>query len=256
MAKTNSGTHTLEKGLIVLEYIAENKTTNLTQLSKSLGMNISTLYRYLTTYKKRGYLSQDDNDAYFLTDKLMKMASGIVPQMEMRNIALPYLDQLAEITPHNGSIGFWNGKDILYLAQKRPQLISIFVVGETIPAYCSALGKSILAYLPEEELDEYIRKTPLVSFTKKTTSSKEKLYKELAQIRKNGYSVMDGELVLGLFGVAVPIFAGEKIPKYAISLSSSLNEDIQNNIDKMIIHLKSISEQISDKVISLNNLRK
>lgn len=251
MKKPATGTQTLEKGLTVLEYIVENKTSNLTHISKHLGMNKSTTYRHLTTLKNKGYISQDENDAYFLTDKLMKMATGIVPQMEMRNIANPYLEQLANITPHNGSIGFWNGKDILYLAQKRPQLISIFVVGETIPAYCSALGKSILAYLPEKELEDYLAKTPFISFTKNTTNTKEKLYKELEFVRKNGYSIMDGEMVLGLYGVAVPIFAGEKVPKYAISLSSSMNEDIQKNRDKMIIHLKSISEQISDKVISL-----
>lgn len=248
------GTQTLEKGLLVLECIVESKTTSLTKLAKHLGMNKSTLYRYLTSYKKMGYIGQDENDGYFLTDKLIKMASGVVPQMEIRNIALPYLNSLAKLTEFNSNIGFWNGKEILYLAQKRPHPIPTFMVGETIPAYCSALGKAILAYLPENELEEYFKKITFTSFTANTITTVDKLRQDLLDIRKLGYAVMNGEMVLGLFGVAIPIFAGHTVPKYAISLASSLDRDFNDFIAKSMVHLKNVAEQISNDFINHKNI--
>ncbi len=241
-------TQTLEKSLLILEYLVEVKTSSLTKLAKQLGMHKSTAYRHLATYKKLGYISQDENDGYYLTDKLMKMASGVVPQMEIRELTLPYLVKLATLTSSNTNIGFWNGKEILYLAQKRPYPISPFVVGETIPAYCSALGKAILAYLPEKELAEYT-KTEFIKFTKKTIISKDLFYEEIEKIKNNGYALMDEEILLGLYGVAVPIFTGEKVPKYAISVASSLVENIEELLENSLDELQKTAKQISKEIM-------
>ncbi len=252
--KKVGGAQTLEKGLLTLEYVVENKTVSLTKLAKQMGINKSTLYRYLSTLKRMGYLSQDENDGYFLTDKLMKMAMGVVPQMEIRTVALEYLTGLANQTEYNSNLGFWNGKEILYLAQKRPHPIGPFMVGETIPAYCSALGKAILAFLPEQEVEEYVAKTRFKTFTPATTASPEQLRAELAGVREQGYAVMNGEMLTGLVGVAVPIFISGTTPKYALSLAGSLYGDVRQFADQCVPLLQMAAKAIADRVEQHNNM--
>lgn len=252
--KKVGGAQTFEKGLLTLEYIVENKTVSLTKLAKQMGINKSTLYRYLSTLKRLGYLSQDENDGYFLTDKLMKMAMGVVPQMEIRTIALEYLSALSSQTEFNSNLGFWNGKEILYLAQKRPHPIGSFMVGETIPAYCSALGKAILAFLPEEEIKEYISKTRFKTFTPQTTSSSQQLLAELAVVREQGYALMNGEMLTGLVGVAVPLFISGSTPKYALSLAGALYGDVRHFVSQCVPLLQTTARAIAGKVEQHNNM--
>lgn len=252
--KKAAGAQTLEKGLLTLEYVVENKTVSLTKLARQMGLNKSTLYRYLSTLKRMGYLSQDENDGYFLTDKLMKMAIGVVPQMEIRTIALEYLTALANQTELNSNLGFWNGKEVLYLAQKRPHPIGAFMVGETIPAYCSALGKAILAFLPEDEVEEYIGRTRFKIFTPTTTATPAQLREDLANVRKEGYAVMNGEMLTGLAGVAVPIFISGTTPRYALSLAGSLCGDIRHFVAQCVPLLQMAAKDIADRVEQHNNM--
>lgn len=252
--KKVGGAQTFEKGLLTLEYIVENKTVSLTKLAKQMGINKSTLYRYLSTLKRMGYLTQDENDGYFLTDKLMKMATGVVPQMEIRNVALEYLAALANQTEFNSNLGFWNGKEILYLAQKRPHPLGPFMVGETIPAYCSALGKAVLAFLPEEEREAYIAQTRFKTFTPSTTANPEQLREELERVREQGYAVMNGEMLMGLIGVAVPLFISGSTPKYALSLAGAFYGDVARFVSECVPLLHEAAAAISQRVERHNKM--
>lgn len=250
----NTGAQTLEKGLFTLECVVDHKTVSITKLAKQMGINKSTLYRYLTTLKKMGYLAQDENDGYYLTDKLMKMASGVVPQMEIRELVLPYLEEMARLSGYNSNLGFWNGIEILYLAQKRPHPFAGFSVGETIPAYCSALGKAILAHLSEKDLQEYINRVEFKKYSKKTVTDAESLLKELEEIRVKGFALMDGEMLDGLIGIALPLQLDSNFPVYAISLAGSKESNTENFVAACLPILQKAALEISAKIIKRNSM--
>lgn len=250
----NVGAQTLEKGLFALECVVEHKTVSITKLAKQMGLNKSTLYRYLSTLKKMGYLAQDENDGYYLTDKLMKMAAGVVPQMEIRELVLPYLEEMARLSGYNSNLGFWNGSEILYLAQKRPHPFAGFSVGETIPAYCSALGKVILANLPDKILQDYLSKVEFIKFSRSTVTDVDSLVKELEEVKTSGFALMDGEMLDGLIGVALPLQLDSHYPLYAISLAGSKQTSAEDFVGKCLPILHKAALEISTKIIKRNNM--
>ena len=141
---------TFEKGLQLLEYLVEHKVVSVTSIAKLMGIQKSASYRFLNTLRLHGYVEQDQHNNYILTDKVSKMGNGIVPRMEFRHIVSRFLDELAKRNCKDGicNLGKWNGKEIVYEVQSANFEYAQYSVGRTVPAYCSALGKAILAHLP------------------------------------------------------------------------------------------------------------
>lgn len=247
MAKNSTAlVQTFEKGLQVLEYLVEHKIVSVTNISKLMGIQKSAGYRFLNTLRLHGYVEQDDHNNYLLTDKITKMGNGIVPKMEFRHIVSRFLDELAKRNDKDGvcNLGKWNGKEVVYEVQSANFDYAQFSVGQTVPAYCSALGKAILAHLPEATVNSYIQRTPFAAFTEKTCTTGERLIQELQEIREKGYAVMDGELYLPLKGLAVPLITGNGPVRYAISSTRTLYGPIDLFIEDMLVPLQETAQDI------------
>lgn len=238
---------TLEKGLQLLEFIVEMKKVTVTSVAKRMGMQKSASYRFLSTLRLHGYVDKDQHNNYVLTDKLSKLGKGILPKREFDQIALQFLDELSKKNKENNGIcnlGMWNGREIVYMLQSTNSNYAQFSVGCTVPAYCSALGKAILAHLPEKELMAYIQKTEFSTFTETTTSSPEELLKDLEEVRRNGYAIMDGELYPLLKGLAVPIISKKLPVKYAVSVTQTIYGPITHFLETMLTPLKDTVEDL------------
>lgn len=238
---------TFEKGLQLLELLVEEKHVTVTSVAKRMGMQKSASYRFLSTLRLHGYVDKDQHNNYVLTDKLSKLGKGILPKRDFDQIAIQFLDELAKKNKDNNGIcnlGMWNGKDIVYRLQSTNSSYAQFSVGHSVPAYCSALGKAILAHLPEKDLNAYLQRTEFATFTEKTTSSPEQLLRDLEEVRKRGYAVMDGELYPSLKGLAIPILS-EKVPvKYAVSVTQTIYGPIEDFVDSMIGPLRDTVEDL------------
>ena len=193
---------TFEKGLQLLEYLVEHKVVSVTSIAKLMGIQKSASYRFLNTLRLHGYVEQDQHNNYILTDKVSKMGNGIVPRMEFRHIVSRFLDELAKRNCKDGicNLGKWNGKEIVYEVQSANFEYAQYSVGRTVPAYCSALGKAILAHLPEAALATYIQRTPMEGFTEKTCTTEERLRAELQEVRGSGMPCRWGHEAMGRDG--------------------------------------------------------
>ena len=244
---SNAFVQTFEKGLQILEYLVEEKTVSVTGVAKRMGMQKSASYRFLSTLRLHGYVDKDQHNNYVLTDKLSKLGKGILPKRDFDQIAIQFLDELAKKNKDNNGIcnlGMWNGKDIVYRLQSTNSSYAQFSVGRSVPAYCSALGKAILAHLPEKDLNAYLQRTEFATFTEKTTSSPEQLLRDLEEVRKRGYAVMDGELYPSLKGLAIPILS-EKVPvKYAVSVTQTIYGPIDGFVNAMLGPLRDTVEDL------------
>ena len=212
---SNAFVQTFEKGLQILEYLVEEKTVSVTGVAKRMGIQKSASYRFLNTLRLHGYVDKDQHNSYRLTDRLSKLGKGMVPKREFYNIVAQFLDNLAKKNKENNGIcnlGMWNGKEIVYMVQSANDKYMLLTVGSTVPAYCSALGKAVLAYLPDEALENYIQRTEFVTFTESTVNSAERLRADLQAVREKGYALMDDELYPGLIGC-------EKVDDYTVNVS-------------------------------------
>ena len=184
---SNAFVQTFEKGLQILEYLVEEKTVSVTGVAKRMGIQKSASYRFLNTLRLHGYVDKDQHNSYRLTDRLSKLGKGMVPKREFYNIVAQFLDNLAKKNKENNGIcnlGMWNGKEIVYMVQSANDKYMLLTVGSTVPAYCSALGKAVLAYLPDEALENYIQRTEFVTFTESTVNSAERLRADLQAVRE------------------------------------------------------------------------
>ncbi len=242
---------TFEKGLQLLELLVEEKHVTVTSVAKRMGMQKSASYRFLSTLRLHGYVDKDQHNNYVLTDKLSKLGKGILPKRDFDQIAIQFLDELAKKNKENNGIcnlGMWNGKEIVYRLQSTNSSYAQFSVGRTVPAYCSALGKAILAHLPEKELTAYLQRTDFATFTETTTSSPEQLLRDLEEVREKGYALMDGELYPSLKGLAIPILSAKVPVRYAVSVTQTLYGPVDDFVEHMLGPLRETVEDLMSYV--------
>jgi IclR family transcriptional regulator, KDG regulon repressor len=212
----------LAKGLKILELLAKNETMTVTGVSESLGINRASSHRFLATLRELDYVDKDENAKYCLTFKVMELSMQFLGRLEILNIARPFLKELSASFNETVNLGFFNGKKVVHIDKiDSPELLKIDAsLGTSTPAYCTALGKTILAHLPPKRLEDYFANIDLRPLTPHTVTSKDLLLKELANIRENGYAIDDEELVTGLRCIGAPVFDHTGRVRYAVSVSS------------------------------------
>jgi IclR family acetate operon transcriptional repressor len=150
----------------------------------------------------------------------------------MRLEALPHLDKLAHEMGERANLGILHRNELLYLAGvEKPGLPTIYSrFGKTAPAYCSSLGKAILAHLPGSMLDVYFAEVPLESRTENTITDEATLRKELAEARRQGYAVDREEHIPGLYCISSAIIV-DGTPIGSIGVTARSLEPLLENIE-------------------------
>lgn len=202
---------TLEKGLRILELLASDEAAGgltLTELSRRLGMHRTTLFRFLTTLRDRGYVERDHaGDRYLLGMRVLHLSAGLLSRLDIRHVARPVLLSLRDETQELVHLAVLDGPDVITVERVAgTHAVSLQTdIGERRPAYCTASGKAMLAWLPDGEVDQVMaRGTPPV--TARTITTPEAMRRHLTLVREAGYAVDDEERIAGVRCVAAPIF--------------------------------------------------
>ena len=240
----------IDKTLSVLEVISENaKGLSLADVVKSVGIPKTTAFRILEILSAREYVTWNkDNERYSIGIKALEIGiSGLIGQ-DLVEVSIPYLQELSATVGETSFLTVYNNGDVVYLykAEGTSSIQTTATLGSRRPAYCTALGKVILANLPIEETDRIFEKK-LEKFTDKTVVDRIRLYEEFANIRRDGYSVDDEGIEYGLFCMAVPIynFTGNVIA--AISVSGPIKR-VNENRELVIEELKNVGGVISKRL--------
>ncbi|MBW1712255.1 MAG: IclR family transcriptional regulator [Deltaproteobacteria bacterium] len=208
----------------ILESFSFEKTsyTN-TELSKKLGLNKSTLTRLLCSLEKSKFLMRDSKTGeYRLTHKLYGIASVYLSQLSLHNEAMPLLSDLAHWSGETVHLAVLDEFDVLYIDKiESPQSIGMKSrIGMRVPAYCTAVGKILLAHLEEDRLEALLRSAELKAHTPKTITDPQELKGHLSQIRKQGYAVDNSEHETEVKCVAAPVRDNTGLVVAAISISA------------------------------------
>jgi IclR family pca regulon transcriptional regulator len=224
MVSTEGSTGTsqsLERGLAILSsFHSDRALIGVSELSRELHLSRSTAHRYVATLAKLGYLQQDpDSKRYRLGPKVLDLGFSAINSMDVREISAPYLRQLSDETGFTVNLAILDGTDVVYIERCRTagpgqrEIDLNLHVGSRLPAYCTAMGKAILAFVAEERLEEIIPRIEFVPRGPNTLTSASAFRAELQRIRASGIAVNDEELAYGLRSIAAPIHshAGEVV---------------------------------------------
>lgn len=218
----------LVRGLAILSSFSEDEPLlGITDLAGKLELNKSTVHRYVHTLKTLGYLEQDeDTRKYRLGVRVMDLGVTVLGGMELRQVALPYLENLATTFGHTVNMSVLDQNEIIYVERVRTGKIGNFElhVGTRLPAYCTAMGKVLLAYLPAVELDRVLSTIVLEPRGPNTITAEADLRAELQQVVAQGYAINDEELAHGLRSVAAPVRSrrGEVVAAINMAVQASL----------------------------------
>ncbi|MBC2836261.1 IclR family transcriptional regulator [Gemmobacter straminiformis] len=219
------GDGTVGKALDVLDMVAgAGHPVRFTDLLERSAYPKATLYRLLQTLTHQGMLAYDpDRQLYSLGVRLVRLAHAAWATSSLAPIARPYLDELSAETGETIHLAQMDNGQVLYV-DKRNALkpVEMFAqAGKVGPAYCTGVGKAMLAFLPEEEIERVIQRQSFHRFTEGTLDTPEKLRAELRAIRERGYAFDREEHEPGIICCAAPILTRSGRVIGALSVTST-----------------------------------
>jgi IclR family transcriptional regulator, KDG regulon repressor len=245
--KVNSN---IDKTLNVLEAISQNaKGLSLADIVKTVGLPKTTTFRILEVLAAREYVTWNaDTERYTIGIKALEIGISGLIGLDIVDVAIPYLQDLSAAVGETSFLAVYNDGDVVYLykAEGRGSIQTTAHLGSRRPAYCTALGKVILAHQAIEETDRVLEKKR-IKFTEKTVTDRIRLYEEFAAIRRDGYAVDDEGIEVGLYCLAVPIYNYTGAVIAAISVSGPIRRFAENQ-EKIVGELKSVGATISKRL--------
>lgn len=242
----------LNKTFSILEILLQHGSAmNMTEISGKLKLYPSTIHRILDTLKYWGYVEQDSHtQKYQLGLKVLELGMTKLHQMDLAKEATPYLKELVKQCNETIHLGVLEDDEVMYLAKEESSqtIRMISYVGKRAPLHCTALGKVLLAYMPEEKRRKILQYKGLPRLTERTITDKGELEKELAKIREQGFALDREEHEKDIRCIAAPIrnYQGDVVA--AISISSPvfrIDVNTQDNLKKALLETtKKISKRL------------
>jgi IclR family pca regulon transcriptional regulator len=246
----------LERGLAILGcFTAEHPVLGIADIAEELGMSRSTTHRYVTTLLALGYLEQGRSRKYRLGLRVTDLGMSALNSTGLREHVHPFLEELRERTGYTIGLAILDGAEILYVDRarswrraERETDLGLYP-GSRMPAYCTAMGKVLLAYLPDEVQRDLISQLKLERNSPSTITSKQALRAELERISEDGYATNDQELRPGLHAIAVPVRDESREVVAAIGIAASPEAiSIAELTDALNPHLISTAARISSRL--------
>lgn len=213
----------LDRALGILEVLSkEGSDLTVPELAGRLGLNRSTVRRFIKVLEQHRLVEKNpQNGKYRLGLRLFELGSSAVAQLNLRERARPYLDRLVLETGETAHLCILDEGKVLYLEKlESPHAIRMASwVGRRNPAHCSAVGKALLAFLSEEQLDDFINRYGLPAQTRNTITKPDHFKAGLRIVRKRGYAVDDEESYEGLRCIGAPIrdYSGKVIASMSVA---------------------------------------
>jgi IclR family transcriptional regulator, pca regulon regulatory protein len=198
----------LARGLAVIQAFSQRKLAlTISQISNKTGFSRAAVRRCLYTLKQLGFAGSEDGRHFFLRPRILALGHSYISSMPLAAAAQPVLEHISHLLHESCSIATLDGLDIVYIARANmTRIMSIDLgVGSRLPAFCTSMGRVLLANLSPEELETYLRRVQFTRFTERTITNAQKLRQALRVVQRNGYSMVDQELEHGLRSMAVPV---------------------------------------------------
>lgn len=198
----------LAKGLLAIEtFTTERPRQTISEVAAVSGLDRATARRCLLTLAHHGYADYDGK-FFTLTPRVLRLGTACLASMPLPHLVQPLLDELSARTQESSSVSILDGAEIVYLARSaQRKVMSIGLMpGSRLPAYCTSMGRVLLAALPEAQARSVLDSTPLTARTPRTLTDPDQIMACLAEVRAQGFALNDQEIELGLRSIAVPLY--------------------------------------------------
>jgi IclR family pca regulon transcriptional regulator len=215
----------LERGLAVMEILARHPSgMTLTEMAEEAGLTRAGARRFLLTLTATGYATQAGR-VFSLSPRLLTVARTWLGGASLWAFAAPTMQAVAAQLNEACSAAILSGEDVVYVARiPGRRILSVSLdVGTRLPAYCTSMGRILLAGLTSGELDAFLGQATIERRTPKTITDIRLLAKAIAKAKAEGFAIVDEELELGLRSIAVPIRdrAGRTVAAINVSTQSA-----------------------------------
>jgi len=239
----------LYKAMKVLEtFSVEEPELSVTEISKRLNLYKSNVFNILSTFEELGYVSKNpENSKYRLSFKVLNLSYVINAHMSIQRLMLPYMQKIADVTKENVYLAVPDNSEVVYLESCSPYGIvpTRSLQGERAPMYCTAIGKAMLAFLPESV--KMSLEKGLKSFTDNTITKEKDLIDELERIRQQGFAIDNMEHEYGIKCIAIPLRGknGDVVAAMSISGPSlRMGDEVLAHYERQ---LKKLKEEIEER---------
>jgi DNA-binding IclR family transcriptional regulator len=246
---------TVGKALRVLEALGEGDS-RLVDISERLGEHKSTVLRLLSTLEAHGFVQQDERTKrYSLGLKVVQLASEALAEIDLRGAAQEILYELNDLTGETIHLGVYDEPQVVYI-DKRESTFPIRMysrVGARAECYCTGVGKAIIAFLTDAELERYLGKVSFTQYTPSTITSPEALREEVERIRAGGYAFDEQEHEEGVRCVAAPVFDFSGRVAGAVSVAAPAFRKSPGDIESLAPALVDAARRISTNLGNSEN---
>ena len=194
--------------LAVLERLSRQRAIGLEEISREIKLAKPTVYRFLLTLQELGYARRVDGDRWAMTLKMFNLGSRALDHLDLLSAARPISEALSEELGETVHMGVLDGDAAVYVLkiESRYTIRMYSRVGRRMPLYCTAIGKTLLAFAKESDREAALKDVRLLAITKNTLTTRAELDAELAQIRTQGFARDNEEREENLHCIGAPIF--------------------------------------------------
>lgn len=231
-------------------FINDKQEWGVRELAKRTGHNKTTTYRLLSTLESINVVQKNAEDKYILGLKLFELGNLVPIYKSLRNASKIPLENIAKEIKETVHFGVFRQNKVLYLNKaESPQGLKVSTqIGSSQKAYCTALGKVLLAFSSAKQIANYLEETSLVSCTENTITDLNVFKEELQKIKENGYALDMEELEIGLICIAIPVFNQQKDIVASISVSGPSSRFKFENIDDYLSIIKNGARDIESSI--------
>ncbi|MUW13374.1 helix-turn-helix domain-containing protein [Halorubrum sp. CBA1125] len=238
---------TTEKTLTLIEELKDRGPCGVTELADGMEMGKSAVHNHLTTLRKHGYVIKSD-DTYRFGLKFLEVGGHVRKSMEFYQVAEPEVKSLADETDELANLLVEEqGMGVYLMRSKGDDAVDLDTyAGLRTHLHTTALGKAILAHLPDERVEEIIERRGLERQTPQSIGTEPELFEALEEIRERGYAIDDGERLEGLRCIAAPIkhSSGDVLGSISVSAPASRfsDEDLHGEPAERVLSAANVIE--------------
>lgn len=245
----------LDKALSILDiFNSSNAKMSVTEIAEKYDTNPSSLYPILHTLEKHGYLKRDGDKRYSLGLAFPKKGRLVLERLNLPTESRADLERLGEVAQKTVHLGYLSDNQVVYLdkVESKSGIRMYSSPGKTAPLHATALGKAILAHLPEEETENILKSQSLTAKTDNTITSLDQLKQEFSEIKQSGYALDDEEFEEGIKCIAAPIHRHDGRVESAVSLTGLAAQMGDRKVEELatlvIKHARNISSKLGYKM--------
>jgi IclR family pca regulon transcriptional regulator len=235
---------------VIRSFSASAPRQTLTEVATRTGLTRAGARRILLTLQALGYV-QSDGKLFALTPRILDLGFAYLSSMPIWNIAEPAMESLVEQVKESCSAGVLEGTDIVYVLRVSTRKImrNSLGVGSRLPAYCTSLGRMLLAGLPDDQVLALLRASPIEARTRHSLTEPEALLAKVQQARRQGWCLVNQELEEGLVSMAAPVVDRTGATIAALNISGQVNRTSPKVMQEtMLPALRDAAREVSQRL--------